>query len=499
MNEHSQQTPPTKRVDQDLERAQPELEKGDPEAPSKLVQWEGPNDTENPKNWKTSKKWMAVITVSCFTFISPASSSMVAPALSTMAKEFHVSNEIESQLMLSVFVLAYAVGPLFLGPFSEIYGRVPVLQLANLWYLVFNVVGGVAKSKGQMIAFRFLAGLGGSAPLAIGGGVLSDLFVPEERGRAIAIYSLAPLLGPAIGPIAGGFITENTSWSWTFYATSIADGVIQLFGLFFLRETYTPVLLKRKAKRLRKETGDPGYQTESEMSNNQTILQVLSVSLVRPFKLLTTQPIVQFIAIYMAYVYGVMYLVMSTFPTLWTESYHESIGIGSLNYIALGLGYWGGSQICAMLNDRIYRRLKQKTGKGRPEFRIPLLGVAAVFTPIGLFIYGWTAQAHTHWIGPDIGACIFSLGIITAYQCMQTYLVDAYTRYAASALAAAACLRSLAGFGFPLFAPYMYQALDYGWGNSLLAFVSIALGVPAPLLLWIYGERLRKMSTYAAG
>lgn len=92
---------------------------------------------------------------------------MVAPALSTMAKDFNVTNEVESQLMLSVFVLAYAVGPLFLGPLSEIYGRVPVLQLANLLYLVFNVVGGVAKTKGQMIAFRFLAGLGGSAPLSV--------------------------------------------------------------------------------------------------------------------------------------------------------------------------------------------------------------------------------------------------------------------------------------------------------------------------------------------
>ncbi|KAF5864128.1 hypothetical protein ETB97_008534 [Aspergillus alliaceus] len=359
--------------------------------------------------------------------MSPASSSMVAPALGTISKDFNVENEIESQLMLSVFVLAYAVGPLFLGPLSEMYGRVPVLQLSNLLYLIFNIACGVSQSKGQMIAFRFLSGLGGSAPLAIGGGVLSDLFTPDQRGKSIAIYSLAPLLGPAVAPIAGGFVTENTSWRWIFYATSIADGIIQAFGLIFLRETYTPVLLKRKAKRLRKETGDPNYQTEAERSNNQTLLQALRTSLIRPFKLLATQPIVQFIAFYMAYIYGLMYLVLSTFPTLWTTSYNETIGIGSLNYIALGAGYWLGSQFCAALNDRIYRRLKARHGVGKPEFRTPLLAVAAALTPIGLFIYGWTAQAHTHWIGPDIGGCIFSLGTIIAYQCMQTYLVDAYT------------------------------------------------------------------------
>src|SRR5450432_2751837 len=148
---------------------------------------------------------------------------MVAPALTSLAKEFNISNSVELTLTLSIFVLAYAIGPLFLGPLSEMYGRVIVLQLNNLFYLCFNLGCGFAKTKGQTIAFRFLSGLGGSAPLAIGGGVLSDLFRAEERGRAISIYSLAPLLGPALGPIAGGFISENTTWRWVFWATTIAD------------------------------------------------------------------------------------------------------------------------------------------------------------------------------------------------------------------------------------------------------------------------------------
>ena len=113
------------------------------------------------------KKWAATLVVSSFTFISPVSSSMVAPALTSIAKEFNITNEVEIQLTLSVFVLAYAVGPLFLGPLSEIYGRVPVLQLSNLFYLIFNIACGVSRSKGQLIVFRFLSGLGGSAPLAV--------------------------------------------------------------------------------------------------------------------------------------------------------------------------------------------------------------------------------------------------------------------------------------------------------------------------------------------
>ncbi len=195
-----------------------------------------------------------------------------------------------------------------------------------------------------------------------------------------------------------------------------------------------------------------------------------------------------------------MYLVLSTFPTLWRTRYNQSVGMGGLNYISLGLGFFLGAQICAPFNDRIYRRLKKRNnGIGKPEFRVPMMVPGAVLVPIGLFWYGWSAQQGVHWILPNIGACIFAAGTIIAFQCIQTYIVDAYSRYAASGIAAATVLRSLAGFGFPLFAPYMYSSLEYGWGNSLLAFVAIGLGIPAPFMLWKYGESLRARSRFAAG
>ena len=134
---------------------------------------------------------------------------MVAPALPRIGQDLGITQEVELSLTLSIFVLAYAIGPLFLGPLSEIHGRVIVLQLSNLFYLAWNLACGFAQTPGQLIAFRFLSGIGGSAPLALGGGVLSDCWHAEERGKAIAIYSLAPLLGPAVGPIAGGFIAEK--------------------------------------------------------------------------------------------------------------------------------------------------------------------------------------------------------------------------------------------------------------------------------------------------
>jgi hypothetical protein len=257
--------------------------------------------------------------------------------------------------------------------------------------------------------------------------------------------------------------------------------------------------LKRKTDLLRKETGNTALHTEFE-TPDRTASKVLTTAFIRPFRLIGTQPIVQILAAYMAFIYGLIYLVLSTFPRVWTEVYHESTGIGGLNYISLGLGFFLGTQVCANINDRTYQRLKKRNnGVGRPEFRIPLMVPGSILVPIGLFWYGWSAQAKLFWIMPNIGTGIFAFGSIICFQCIQTYIVDSYSRYAASAMSAATVLRSLAGFGFPLFAPYMYRTLGNGWGNSLLALISLELGIPAPLLLWRFGQALRERSKFASG
>ncbi|KAL1956579.1 hypothetical protein VTO42DRAFT_7050 [Malbranchea cinnamomea] len=464
-----------------------------------LVTWSGPDDPANPLNWSRRRKWAATLIVSCFTFISPVSSTLVAPALPRIADDFGISNSMEEALVMSIFLLAYAVGPFVLAPLSEIYGRVVVLQAANMVYLVFNTACGFAQSRSQILAFRFLSGLGGSAPQALGGGVLSDCWRAEERGKAIAIYSLAPFIGPAVGPIAGGYITQYTSWRWIFHSTSLADALVQILGFLFLQETYAPRILYRKAKRLREETGNPDLRTKYEQPD-QSFVKILRKNLVRPFRMLFTQPAIQVLALYRAYLYGLMYLVLSTFPAVYGETYGQPPGPASLHYLALGIGFVIGLQICAPINDRIYIYLKERYAHpGRPEFRIPLMLPGGLLAPVGLLIYGWVTHFHAHWIGADIGAVIFATGLIIGFQCAQSYVVDAYTRYAASATGAAAFVRTIAGFGFPLFAGKMYGVMGLGWGNSMLAFVSLGLGVVAPLGLWKYGEWLRSKSTYCAG
>ncbi|CAG7941669.1 unnamed protein product [Penicillium salamii] len=469
------------------------------------------NDPENPLNWPRSRKWAITLVVSLSVFLMPLSSSIVAPELSTIRDDLRMGSSLEAVLVLSTFVLTYCLGPLILGPLSEIYGRVVVLHFGNSFYLVFNLVCGFARNKGELLAFRVLAGFGGAGGLVVsspvcvilihgltyqvGAGIISDCFSKEERGWVIAIYNLGPVFGPSIGAVIGGFITQYTTWRWAFWATSIFDGALIILGLIVMKETYPPIILARRKQKL--STPNQLYTTPYEKPD-QTLTQLYRNSLLRPLHLLRVQPIIQLLALFYAYLYGLMYLVLSTFTTLWQEKYHLKTGPSSLHYLALGIGYFLGSQICGLLVDPIYKTLKGPD-TGKPEYRIILMFPASILAPIGLLWYGWAGQTVTHWIVPDLGIALFAAAAMVSFQCTTAYLYEAFTLYAASATGAVYILRALTGFGFPLFGPAMYRSLDFGWGTTVVALVAVVLGVPAPVVLWRFGERLRARSDFAVG
>jgi MFS family permease len=374
-----------------------------------------------------------------------------------------------------------------------------VQQLWNILYLAFNTACIGAPNAHTLTAFRFMAGLGASAPFAVGGGVISDVWRADERGRATAVYTLVPLVGPALGAICGGFITHHAGWRYCFAVTSITNAVVVALSLVLLRETYPPTILHRKAQRLRTETGNLELHTAYERSTQSNTQYVMS-AMVRPFRLLGTQPIVQILALLMGVFNGSLYLLLSTFPLLWHERYNEPVNLASLNYLSIGLGFFIGSQLSAFSQDRIYRRLSAHYDtEGRPEYRIPLMIPAAAVAPLGLLFFGWAAAERWHWIVPNVGALFFSFGVSIGFQAIQVYLIDAYPRYAASAVGAVGVLRSVGGFAFPLFGPELFERLEFGKGGSIVAGVLAAVGIPGALGLWVYGARLRASYRYAAG
>ncbi|EAT88981.2 hypothetical protein HBH56_069120 [Parastagonospora nodorum] len=463
----------------------------DPEAPEdpNIVDWDGPSDPTNPQNWPMSKKWGIIASLGACTLITPLASSFFAPGVPQVLREFHETSNVIAAFVVSVYILGFAIGPLFIAPLSELYGRIYLYNVCNLLFVIFNVACALSKSMGMLIAFRLLAGCAGSAPLTIGGGTIADMFPPEQRAGAMAIWSLGPLLGPVIGPVCGGFLVENMSWRWVFWILAIFGGVFGLILLLVGSESYGPTLLERKAAALRKSTGNPDIR--SKLAKNIPPREVFVRAISRPMKMLFMSPIVGLMSLYIAINYGILYLFFTTITFVFEQKYHFSSGAVGLSYIGSGVGMLVGMGVLGVMSDKVIKK-QQAKGNVKPEHRLPLMLTVpgAVALPIGVFVYGWTTYYGVHWIVPIIATAFIGLGNLTAMMTIQTYLVDAFTIHAASAIAANTVLRSVFGAVLPLSGLSMYDALGLGWGNSLLGFISLAF-IPVPIFFRFYGERIR--------
>jgi hypothetical protein len=304
-------------------------------------------------------------------------------------------------------------------------------------------------------------------------------------------------------------MVQQVDWRWLFYAMSILSTIITLLFILFLPETHRPTLLARHAAQLRKSTGQP-YYAEHE-SGAPSLSGRLKVALIRPIWMLYSQPTIQLCSLMMGVQFGLLYIALSTFSTLWTNRYDQSPTASGLHYLALVVGYTVALQVGGWATDRIWARLKAKnSGETKAEYRVPMMIPGAMLVPVGLLWYGWAAEKHLHWIIPDIGRltpsycpnlcvllttegiAVFGCGYIIGGTATQSYVVEAFLEYTASAGAASMLLRNIFAFAFPIFAPALYASLGYGIGNTILAAMSIALGIPAPFILWRYGARLRK-------
>jgi multidrug resistance protein len=301
-----------------------------------LVDWDGPDDPANPQNWAASRKWGIIAALGAVTLITPLASSFFAPGVPQVLRTFNETSNTIATFVVSVYILGFAIGPLIIAPMSELYGRHHLYNICNLLFVVFNVACALSKSMGMLIAFRFFAGCAGSAPLTLGGGTVADLFPQQQRAGAMAIWSLGPLLGPVIGPVCGGFLVEHMSWRWVFWIMAIFGGAFGILLLLVGRETYAPMLLERKAAKLRKETGN--LQLRSVLTKQIPPREVFTRAIARPMKMLFLSPIVGLMSLYIAINYGILYLFFTTITFVFEGTYGFSSGAVGLSYIGVGIG-----------------------------------------------------------------------------------------------------------------------------------------------------------------
>lgn len=343
---------------------------------------------------------------------------MFAPVVPEVMKGFHSSSVILSEIVVSIYVLGFAVGPLFLSPISELFGRRWVYLISCAAFVIFTIACAASSSLGMLIVFRFLAGCAGSTPVTLGGASIGDIFAKENRGAAMALWGIGPQLAPAVGPIIGGFLGEAEGWRWIFWLQALAAGPILVFAIGILRETYAPVILQHKTNALILQTRN--QDLVSSLRDPTTPSQIISHAIFRPLQLLILSPIVILFSLYTAVLFGYLYLFVTTLPEVFQGQYGFSVGQSGLAYLGLGLGSLLGLVVAGLTSDKMYKALAARNHDiGKPEYRLPPLMLTSPLVAIAFFGYGWSAETKTHWIVPIITTLLFSLGMMPAFVSLQ--------------------------------------------------------------------------------
>ncbi|ODQ54936.1 MFS multidrug transporter-like protein [Saitoella complicata NRRL Y-17804] len=464
-------------------------------------------DPDNPMNWPEWKKWMVFFAILPVNLSLSWGGTAFSPATKLFEKAVGVS-EVVATLGISLYVLGLAIGPLFLAPLAEYYGRTPIYYASYPVYFCFLVGTALAPNLGAFLSIRFISGLAASSAITNLGGTIADMWPVYEVGIPMSIFIWSDTVGAPSGYLIGSFVTLTGEWQNIFWALLGITGGFYIFMCCLLRETRHSIILQRRANRERKEREEiteelnPNVDVPDE-DKREDVEELLSQSLVRPFRFLTTEAIVVFTAAYNGFVYGLSYLFTDAFPLVFGEGGHGFGTVGQgLSFVGIIIGVSIGV-LTNLYQERYYqRRIRSRSPSGRttisniPEARVYLSRYACLAQPLALFWFAWTSYKTVHWIVPMLASVVWGWSYYVVILFTYTYVEDTYKEYSASALAGLAFVSDMFGAGFPLFGTQMYNKLGYEWATSLIAFLS-CLMIPTPFLLFYKGHRLRERSPWA--
>lgn len=464
-----------------------------PSEDSHIVTWDGPDDPEDPRNFSTNRKIFITFQLGLLAAAASMGSSILSPATAIVSDYVGVSEEV-GVLSTSLYILGFAVGPLIWAPVSEIWGRRISMLPACFCLGLFSIGTATSKNAQSVFLTRFFAGVFGSAPVSNVSAALGDIWTQRYRGVAVTFYAAAVVGGPTLGPVIGSALTQSyLGWRWTEYVEAIFVFFNVALDTAFFPEVYAPVLLARKARRLRKAGDEKAWHPHENRKLSPK--EILTKHFSRPLRMLITEPVVTCIAFYASFVYALLYLTLEVFPIVFQEDRGYSIFVGSLPFLGLFVGVLFAVGINLGNQKYYFKKLEQSKAKAVPEARLPPMMIGAILFPIGLFWFGWTADPRYSWVLPTVAAGFIGAGFSSIFQQCINILVDSYGIYAASAVSANTFLRSILAAGFPMFARPMFHNLGVGPAMSILGGIAV-LAIPIPFVFKVYGKRLRARSKY---
>ncbi|KAL8792389.1 MAG: hypothetical protein Q9195_005003 [Heterodermia aff. obscurata] len=463
-----------------------------------LVDWYTTDDPANPQNWSNLKRGLIALLICLYTFAVYTGSAIYTSSEEGVIRKFGVSPT-DASLPLSLYVLAYGIGPLIFAPMSEIpvIGRNPVYVATFFIFVILSLPTALVNNFAGLLVLRFLQGFFGSPCLANSGATMQDMYSLLKLPYAMTFWVAAAYCGPSLGPLLSGFAVTAKGWRWSLWEILWLAGPILILMFLFMPETSTPNLLLRRADRLRKLTGDQRLKAQSEIDQQGLKPSaVLIDALIKPIEITVKDPAIAFVNLYTSLVYGIYYSFFEAFPLVYPVMYGFSLGMIGVVFLCVLVACFIGMAIyISYLYFYIVPDI-MKNGLRVQEHRLIPALFGCFGPPVGLFIFAWTSNPDIHWIASVIGITIYAASVFVVMQCIFVYVPLSYPQYAASLFAGNDFFRSALACGSILFGRPLFINMGIGKGVSVLGGLS-TLGVIGMFTLYFTGAKLRARSKFA--
>ncbi|OVF10233.1 putative multidrug resistance protein [Clavispora lusitaniae] len=448
----------------------------------------------------TYKKWMILSVIFAVQVSMNFNTSIYPNAIPLIAEKWNIEVQ-KVRVSQMMFLICYAFGCELWAPWSEEYGRWPIMQLSLFFVNIWQILGGLAPNFGAIVVARSLGGLssaGGSVTL----GMTADMWEANDQGFAVAFVVLSSVGGSALGPIFGGLAQEHLSFRWNFWIQLIFGGVVQIAHFFLVSETRATALIDREAKRRRESGEDDNIYGPGEIyGHKMSFGEVLRIWR-RPFEMFLKEPIVLCLSLLSGFSDALIFVCMESFTLVYKQWNFSTTACG-LAFVPIVIGYllaygihlpdvWRQRQIIKTYGD----------GSRFAERRLLLLLFIAPLEAIGLFGFAWTSMGphYNPWIAPMIFTVLIAIANYSIYMSTIDYMVAAYGPYSASATGGNGFARDfLAGIA-AMYSEPMYTNIGkkrhLQWASTLLGCIAFLVSIPIYIFYW-KGPQIRERSKFA--